>query len=160
MLSIQSFQKEYQREVIDLVLRLQNDGTRPPVDVSDQPDLLTIPETYQRSGGGFWVALDDGRVVGSIGLIPCQGRAGLLKKFFVQPSYQGAPHHLGQRLYAQLLSFARARGLQALFLDTPKNTARAHRFYEKAGFEQIDERALPFVSSRPYQDSDFFRLIL
>lgn len=159
MIQICCFQKSDEREVIDLVLRSQNDGTRPPVGVDDQPDLLAIPETYFH-GGGFWVAKEGGHVVGTIGLLRCQDDCALMKKFFVKRSYQGAPHHLGQRLYRHLLSFARAQGIKTLFLDTPKNTLRAHRFYEKAGFKQINECDLPFVFSHPYQNCDFFKLAL
>ena len=50
--------------------------------------------------------------------------------------------------------------MRTLVLDTPRNTHRAHRFYQKAGFHQIAEEELPFRYSRPYADSDFFLLEL
>ena len=43
-----------------------------------------------------------------------------------------------------------------MILDTPKNTDRAHKFYEKAGFKKIKKEELPIDYDYPYEDSDFF----
>lgn len=160
MLIVRPYQESDRDAVIALVLHCQNDGTRPLVTVDDQPELLRIDELYLQAGGGFWVAEDDGALAGSIGLLNCGDGVGILKKFFVYEAYRSAPHHLGQRLYAELLTFARAYGFRELYLDTPKNTDRAHRFYVKAGWEQVEESDIPFTYDYPYPDSDFFRLQL
>lgn len=160
MITIQPYEPTDRDEIIQLVLHCQNDGSRPTVSVQDQPELLSIPETYLAPGGAFWVAKEQGRVIGSIGLMNAGGGIGLLKKFFVYEGYRGKPHHLGQRLYAELLQFANTNGFQTLILDTPKNTERAHRFYERAGFVQIPIAGLPVQYDYPYQDSDFFQLNL
>ena len=160
MLTIRPFVEGDTQEIIRLILHFQNDGTRPPVTVADQPDLLSISQTYIRSGGNFWVARDGAQLAGTIGLMRHGADQAVLKKFFVYEPYQGAPHHTGRRLYATLLTFARERGVRTLVLDTPRNTHRAHRFYQKAGFHQIAEEELPFRYTRPYADSDFFLLEL
>lgn len=150
---------EYDRdEVIALVLSCQNDGTRPYVSVEDQPELLHITEKYMGSGGNFWVAKDQGKVAGCIGLMKFEDGHAVLKKFFTYEAYRSAPHHLGSKLYAVLLEYAKAHGISQLILDTPKNTFRAHKFYEKAGFEQIEKKELPMEYDYPYEDCDFFRL--
>lgn len=160
MLTVRTYQESDRDAVIALVLHCQNDGTRPTVTVDDQPELLRIEELYLNAGGGFWVADDDGTLAGSIGLLDCGEGVGILKKFFVYEPYRSAPHHLGRRLYAELLDFARTHDFRELYLDTPKNTDRAHRFYEKAGWEQVEESDIPFTYDHPYLDSDFFRLQL
>ena len=160
MISISRFKSNYTQDVIDLVLHFQNDGTRPPVTVNDQPDLLNIEESYINAGGDFWIATDDGRLIGSIGIMPCSEDIAVLKKFFVYENYQGEPFHLGQKLYASLLSFAKENGFKTILLDTPRNTARAHKFYEKAGFKKVNEYELPMTFSHPYKDCDFFLLNL
>lgn len=63
--------------------------------------------------------------------MPCNKEIAVLKKFFVYEEYQGEPCHLGQKLYAELLSFAKEKGFTTILLDTPYNTVRAHKFYEK-----------------------------
>lgn len=160
MPEIRIYREPDRDEVIALVLHCQNDGTRPLVSVEDQPELLNIREKYMEHGGNFWVAEDDGRVAGSIGLMNFGDGIGILKKFFVYESYRSAPHHLGRRLYDELIRFARDCGVKRLFLDTPKNTDRAHRFYEKAGFKKISVEEIPVAYDYPYEDSDFFCLEL
>lgn len=71
MISITQFKERYTRDVIDLVLHFQNDGTRPLVTVNDQPDLLNIKESYINVGGDFWIATDNDKLIGSIGIMPC-----------------------------------------------------------------------------------------
>lgn len=72
----------------------------------------------------------------------------------------GGPYHLRRKLYETLLGFAKKNGVKRLILDTPKNTDRAHKFYEKAGFEKITKEDLPIDYDYPYEDSDFFSLII
>ena len=83
-----------------------------------------------------------------------------LKKFFVYEPYRGKPHNLGQQLYGVFLEFAKLHGFSRIILDTPKNTDRAHLFYEKAGFRRIEKEELPVEYDYPYDDSHFFYLDL
>lgn len=159
-LSIRPFERADERSLVELVLHCQNDGTRPSVSVEDQPELLRVEEVYFAGRGGFWVAEDYGTLAGSIGLLDCGKGVGILKKFFTYEPYRSEPHHLGRQLYAVLLDHARTHGFRTLYLDTPKNTGRAHKFYERAGWELVDEGDLPFAYDHPYRDSDFFRLDL
>lgn len=121
-------------------------------------DMLHIKEKYMDAGGNFWVAKKDGKVADSIGLMMCDDSLAILKKFFVYKPYRGKPYHLGRKLYETLLSFAKSKGVKQIILDTPKNTERAHKFYEKAGFRKIPKEELPIVYDQPYEDSDFFSL--
>ncbi len=159
MIQIRTYQEGDQAEVIALVLHCQNDGTRPFVTVDDQPELRYIPEIYlETEGSHFWVAEENGRVVGSIGLKNYGNGLAILKKFFVYEPYRGTPHNLGRRLYAELLAFAKNYGVNRLILDTPQNTDRAHKFYEKAGFQKIEKEQLPVTYEYPYSESHFFYL--
>ena len=158
MIEIRTYSDEDREEVIRLVLHCQNDGTRPSVSVDDQPELCRIPEKYMDGGGNFWVAKDNGKTAGSIGLMKFGDGTAVLKKFFVYEPYRGAPCHLGRQLYGTLLDYARTHGVKQLILDTPKNTDRAHKFYERAGFTKIERADVPVVYDFPYEDSDFFRL--
>lgn len=143
MISIIQFKEQYTQDVIDLVLHFQNDGTRPPVTVADQPDLLTITDSYINAGGNFWVATENEKLIESIGIMPCGKDIAILKKFFVYEKYQGEPIHLGRKLYAELMKYAKEKGFKKIMLDTPRNTVRAHKFYEKAGFTKVEENELP-----------------
>ena len=106
------------------------------------------------------MAKENGKVVGSIGLMNKGNGLGILKKFFVYEPYRGKPHHLGLQLYRVFLDYAKTQGFSKIILDTPKNTERAHRFYEKAGFKRISKEELPIEYEYPYDDSHFFFLDL
>ena len=51
-------------------------------------------------------------------------------------------------------------GSKTIMPDTPLNTVRAHKFYERAGFEKVTEDELPIKFSHPYKDCGFFMLNL
>ena len=114
MITIGQFEDKYTQDVIDLVLHFQNDGTRPLVTVNDQPDLLNITCEYIEKGGNFWVAKDDSKLIGSIGIMPYNNEIAVLKKFFVYEDYQGEPYHIGQKLYTRLLSFANEKNIKTI----------------------------------------------
>lgn len=160
MVEISTYSESDRDDVIALVLHCQNDGTRPYVTVKDQPELLHITEKYIDNGGNFWVAKENGKIAGCIGLMKFDDGNAVLKKFFVYEPYRSAPHHLGRKLYEALLEFAKIHGIRQLILDTPKNTERAHKFYKKAGFQQLEKEQLPILYDYPYADSDFFCLKL
>lgn len=158
MVEINIYTDDDKDEIIKLVLHCQNDGTRPLVTVANQPDLLSINKEYIDKGGNFWVAKDNGKLAGSIGLVNYGNNIAILKKFFVYEPYRGAPYYLGRRLYETLLSFAKEHGFKQIILDTPKNTDRAHKFYKKAGFKQVEQAAYPARYKSAYTDNDYFCL--
>ncbi|MCD7780624.1 MAG: hypothetical protein LUH05_08135 [Candidatus Gastranaerophilales bacterium] len=43
-------------------------------------------------------------------------------------------------------------------MDTPKNTKRAHKFYEYAGFKKVEYKNYPVKYNLPYpvENCDFF----
>jgi len=156
------FDGKYTQEIIDLVLSCQNDGTRPVIGVESQPDLLNIQAEYIEKGGNFWVALEDDKIVGTIAFYPYSNKIGAMKKFFVNENFRGYPNYLGQKLYAVLLEYAKSNNFSTIILDTPYNTKRAHKFYQKAGFKQIPYDKLPIKYPCPYEIElcDFFILNL
>ncbi len=161
-MEIAVFEHKYTKEIIDLVLSCQNDGTRPIVGIESQPDLLNIQSEYIDKGGNFWVALEDDKVIGTIAFLPHSNKIGILKKFFVKEEFRGYPNFLGQKLYSIFLKYVKANDFNTVILDTPKNTKRAHKFYQKAGFVQISYENLPVKYSCPYNTAlcDFFMLKL
>lgn len=160
MITIEQFEDKYTQDVINMVLHFQNDGTRPAISVDDQPDLLNIAGEYIEKGGNFWIAKENEKLIGSIGIMSYNTEIAILKKFFVYENYQGEPYHIGRRLYNELLAFAKKKTFKTILLDTPRNTERAHKFYEKAGFQKVKEEDLPIQFSHPYKACDFFMLKL
>lgn len=144
--------------MVDLILRIQNEEAGIDLSLQEQPDLLDISASYSQSGGEFWIALEEERVIGTIGLLRLDERCAALKKFFVDAQYR--TQGVGRSLYQELLRFAHSRQLRFLILDTPAVATASHRFYERAGFRPVTRTQLPTAFSYPDRDSRLYLLEL
>ena len=157
MIEIATFTAPYRKPVAELILGIQRSEFGFSITYDDQPDLKEIEAFYQTGAGEFWLALDGGRVVGTIGLRDIGG-AGALRKMFVASDHRGPAHGVAQRLLDTLLTHARAQRLAAVWLGTTEKFRAAHRFYEKNGFEMVGGDALPETFPRMNVDTRFYRL--
>ncbi|MCM1022545.1 MAG: GNAT family N-acetyltransferase [Prevotella sp.] len=157
-MEITAYQEKYKRQIIDLILNIQNGEAKINLPIEEQPDLLDIPNCYQKNGGEFWTAVEDGRVIGTVALMNYGGGNGVLKKFFVDKNYRGKK--VGYALYTALERFARENKIHTIVLDTPSVAKDSHKFYERAGFKKIDKSALPFEYEYPDRNSYLYLLEL
>ena len=102
-----------------------------------EAELAALPGCYALPAGGLWLARDAGAAVGVVGLRPLQWPAVCeMKRLYVEPSGRGCG--LGWRLAETAIDAARARGYQAMRLDTIGDTmAAAQAIYEALGFVEI-----------------------
>jgi GNAT superfamily N-acetyltransferase len=144
-----------------------------PAQPAEVPELLDITregfETYRAFAPPDWrlpdfsedqvVAIDDvatwvvaeegGEPVGHALLIPADRSRvpvddpalGHLMQLFVRRSHWGTG--VARDLHAAALAAAPERGFSELRLFTPKQQARARRFYEREGWRAVDERPDP-----------------
>jgi len=155
---IVSYEARHLAGIRDLIVPIQRNEFGFSITYEDQKDLHDIPGFYQRAGGEFWVALDAADVVGSIALVDIGNGQGALRKMFVKQPYRGAPHRLAARLLARLLEHAAERGIDDIYLGTTEKFRAAHRFYEKSGFQRVEEPDLPARFPRMNVDTRFYRL--
>lgn len=139
-------------EVVALVLSVQQDEFGIPITYDDQPDLQDPLGFFD---GRFWVAEEDGAVVGCVGLLDVGGRTGVIRKMFVAGERRGTG--VAQALLDALVDAARAAGMHELLLGTTAAYHAAHRFYEKSGFDEVDADDLPARFPRMEVDSRFYR---
>jgi N-acetylglutamate synthase-like GNAT family acetyltransferase len=155
VIEVLSFSNEYKSQVIHLISSIQREfGIA--ISADDQPDLQQIPSYYQRANGGFWIAVSDGAVVGTVALLDIGGRAVALRKMFVHADYRG---HRGvaRQLLDRALAHVAARDIDALYLGTTEQFKAAHRFYEKHGFVAVARDELPPSFPIMAVDSRFYR---
>jgi len=157
-MNIIPYEAIYKQQIIDMILHTQNTEMKVNLTVADQPDLLDIPGAYIAGGGNFWIAVDNGKVIGTLGLIIQDGCYGILKKFFVRSDHRG--QKVGLAMYLALLEYAKAKHLKSIILDTPIGAAAAHSFYVRSGFRQITADDLPFRYNHPPRPCHYFMLDL
>lgn len=152
------YEEKYKQQIINLILHIQNDEAKINLSIEEQPDLLDIPAHYNKSGGGFWIAVDEGTVVGTFAFINYGNGNAVLKKFFVRSDWRGKK--LGLALYQTVIEYLKANHYKLALLDTPSVAKASHRFYEQAGFQKIDQTELPFHYEYPDRDSYLYLLKL
>lgn len=155
---VETYSGKYDNENISLILDIQNNESKIGLSLEEQPDLLHINLSYQQSGGEFWIALSEGKVIGTIGLMLRENHCAVLKKFFVSKEYRS--QKIGLALYKELIRFAEEADVRHIILDTPSVAKVSHKFYEKAGFRKIDKKQLPIEYVYPDRDSLLYMLDL
>lgn len=90
---------------------------------------------------GFFVARDDGQVVGTAAFRRMAGEAatagrpyGEIKRMYVDPSRRG--RRLGARLLAALEAALRAEGIGLALLETGRDQTEAVKLYTAAGYRE------------------------
>ncbi len=153
----------YSGEHKDAIVKLVNDVYENELghhSESGRPDLRQIPEIYQENGGNFWVALDNGKVVGTIALINEGGQRASLHRFCVGKEFRGKKG-VSKKLFGTMMGFAKEKDYKKLFLSTWSEDSAAGKFYNKNGFKKIE--ALPEdMAGRSYfrHDKAFYKLEL
>ncbi|WP_128547067.1 GNAT family N-acetyltransferase [Larkinella soli] len=157
---IKSLNNSHCRQIVDLILPIQQNEFNVPVTLESQPDLLDIETHYLRPGGGFWGAFHGDELVGTIALIDTGHHAGAIRKMFVARDYRGRTTGLARRLLETLIAYGAARGMTDLYLGTVAQLQAARRFYERNGFIPIDRDALPPYFPKMQVDTHFYHLNL
>lgn len=155
-MEICTYEQQFQEQVVRLILTIQQQEYDVQITKEDQPDLLSIPSFYQRGNGEFWVALDEGCVVGTISLLDIGNKQLALRKMFVDKAYRGQPHKVAQQLLDFALMHARTHGVMQIYLGTTPEFKAAQRFYEKNGFALIDKEQLPEAFPIVHVDRHFY----
>lgn len=155
-MQIETYCGKHDDEIISLILDIQNNEAKINLSLQEQPDLLDIGKSYQQNGGEFWLALSEGKVIGTIGLMLKEQNCAVMKKFFVKKEYRS--QKIGLALYKELLKFAMKKDIRHIILDTPSVAHESHKFYENAGFEKIDVTELPISYTYPDRESILYML--
>jgi putative acetyltransferase len=95
-------------------------------------DLDSIQETYQDSGGEFWVLEEDGIVAGCVGVtMETTGRCEL-HRLYLLPSHRGMGY--GRALIEIVISWCRKEGCGELCLWSDIKFEAAREVYIRCGF--------------------------
>ena len=99
--------------------------------------LSSQNEEYNMGNNKLWVAIENGEIIGTTGLIEVSDNHALLKKIYVKESHRG--QGIAQQLLDQCLEYAKQIGYDYVFLETYHRLERAKAFYAKNGFKPYDD---------------------
>ena len=146
-----------EKQVVDLIVSIQQKEFNIPITAEDQPDLSDIPDYYQKNHGNFWVALHNEAIIGTISLLDIGNSQAALRKMFVDQHYRGPEKGTARSLLKTLLDWAKSCGLREIYLGTTPFFLAAHRFYEKNGFIEILKKDLPKAFPLMEVDTKFYK---
>ena len=150
----------YKQQATDLILSIQQTEFGIPITLEDQPDLNNIPSFYQTNNGNFWIVVIENKVAGTIALLDIGNSRGALRKMFVHKDFRGKEYSVGQVLLNTLFKWARQNNFKEILLGTTEKFIAAQRFYEKNGFEEVEEQSLPNEFPVMEVDVKFYRYII
>ncbi|MFC0517982.1 GNAT family N-acetyltransferase [Mucilaginibacter angelicae] len=157
---ISSLNNTYCKQIIDIILPIQQIEFNVPITLEAQPDLLDIETNYHRTGGNFWGAVYNEQLVGTIALIAFGDNAAAVRKMFVLKEYRGKELGIAQLLVDNLITYCRQNNITAIYLGTVDVMKAAHRFYEKNGFKRLEKHDLPKSFPLMSADNVFYELHL
>jgi len=154
------FDPQYQLQIEQLVLPIQQIEFKVSITRDEQPDLVDIAGVFQHGKGNFWVALHEEHVVGCVGVMDIGSDQVALRKMFVHRDFRGKDLGVSAKLMATAKDWCRQQGVQEILLGTTAKMFAAHRFYEKHGFEPLERSELPSNFPQVHVDSKFYRCTL
>lgn len=94
---------------------------------------------YDRPGRAYFVLLENGSVIGGIGLAEFSGfpECCELQKLYLADAAKG--RGLGYRMIAHIEDCAREMGYRQIYLETHTNLQAAIHIYEKSGYREIPQ---------------------
>jgi len=91
----------------------------------------------------YWVAINNGKIVGTVGILVVENDFGVLKKMMLKKEFRGKEFGISKRLLETVIEWSEKNRIPKLYLGTMSQFKAAQSFYEKNGFKQISENELP-----------------
>ena len=126
--------------VIDLIGRVFEEYAFVFDPAVELPDLFAFDRHYGTAQAAFYVARQDGAVVGSVGVGRLDGGTAELHRLYLDARLRG--RGLGRALVDVVLHWCRRAGVRHLVLWSDTRFDRAHALYERMGFTRTGERKL------------------
>lgn len=154
---ISEYSSRYAKDIGEFIVGIQHDEFGVDITLDQQPDLKNIESIYRSKNGNFWVAINNGNLVGTIALLDAGNGIGALRKMFVHRDFRGKEIGVGQKLLDTLLNWAKQKEFKEILLGTIDRFKAAQRFYVKNGFEEVNISNLPAEFPRMQVDTKFYK---
>jgi len=135
MTKIVSYKNVHQKGIDKMMneIALEFDTEIIPNSTNETP---IIPENY-------WVAINNGKIVGTVGVLVVKNDVGILKKMMLKREFRGKEFGISKKLLETVIDWCKKNSVSKLYLGTMSQFKAAQSFYKKNGFKQISENELP-----------------
>ena len=109
-----------------------------PGTVYTDPTTDNLYELFQNSNSEYWLAEENGTLLGGGGIYPTNGLpegCAEFVKFYLSPSARGKG--IGKQLMQKSFESAKRLGYKQLYLESLPELGKAVGMYKKAGFKQL-----------------------
>ena len=103
--------------------------------------ITNMFDAYQTRKSAYFVADDDGHIVGGCGISPLKGdstNTAELQKMYIAKSHRGKG--IGKQLLKSCMNYAKKQGYSGIYLETLPSMKIAGTLYQKAGFKFLSEK--------------------
>ncbi|RZL17912.1 MAG: GNAT family N-acetyltransferase [Pedobacter sp.] len=111
-----------------------------PGTVYFDPTTDRLYEYFRQTGSVYWIAEEDGELLGACGIYPTEGLPqgyAELVKFYLSEEVRGKG--IGHQLMEQSLNSAKELGYTDIYLESFPELEKAISMYLRSGFEFIDK---------------------
>ncbi|PKV51547.1 N-acetylglutamate synthase-like GNAT family acetyltransferase [Aquimarina sp. MAR_2010_214] len=91
----------------------------------------------------YWVALNNKKVIGTVGVIVIKKEFGVLKKMMLKKTFRGKGLGISKLLLETVINWCEQNDIPKIYLGTMNQFKAAQVFYKKNGFNRISENELP-----------------
>lgn len=133
MIQIRHFSPGDKPAIQDLIQHIMDAEFKEDCAAFPVQDLETLQDSYGQLGEAFFVAEDDKKIVGTVGVKREDNRIAFLRRFFVDPDYRRKK--IGLQLLNRAIEFAEEVGYQELVLKTTSGMKEAIELVRKRGFQ-------------------------
>ena len=116
------------------------------IDTSLREEIDRIDNYYGDRNGGFWVAVDGGKLVGMFGLEPSSDLAMVLRRMYVDPAARR--RGIARKMLAFAEDECRQRHRPTMELSTSELQGDALSLYRNAGYRLVREEVAVAASNK------------
>lgn len=136
---IRKIKKEDNKKIEEIIRTclIEFGGNREGLAWAD-PELSYLSEAYKDEISEYWIAENDGEIIGGCGIAPMKGLNGIceLQKMYLLKKGRGTG--IAEKLIKVALDFA-TQNYDKCYLETLSNMKAANKFYQKNGFKKLDK---------------------
>jgi putative acetyltransferase len=144
------------RQIIDLIDSVYREYDDAVNLQGAEADLLDLQQHYFDKRGAFWVLEDEGRVLGTHAALRNADDPSIcnFKRLYLNPNLRGTPW--SQALMQLTIDWARAQGCRRVEFWSDTRFSRAHRFFDKFGFQKTGQVREMHDGHIPYSEYFYF----